>query len=92
MGIQYCIYYNDRFVGTEDDFAQAKDLLISMIEDAINSGAVDDIDLSLCQITSVPVWVNDDGEEEYDFDAEEVEYCADASDEYNAYWEWGNFE
>lgn len=82
--VDYCIYFGDIYDFDSDlDTQIAK--LKALIDDKIAEGKADDIDFAECQVTRVPLFVDEDGNTDYDWDNEEVEYCADADDDYAAY-------
>ena len=88
MELDYCIYFDGNIYGWEDSLESARYVLRSLIEAELESGNIDDIDLAECQITSVPVWVDEDGNTDYMFEDEQVEYCADVDDDYESYYKW----
>lgn len=82
--VDYCIYFGDIYDFDSDLNTQIAKLK-ALIDDKIAEGKADDIDFAECQVTSVPLFVDEDGHTDYDWDNEEVEYCADADDDYAAY-------
>lgn len=83
--IDYCLYYN----GDVYDFDNRLDIQIkklkSLINDAIVSGDIENIDLAECQVTSVPLFLDANGDTDYDWDNESVEYCADTDEDFAQY-------
>lgn len=83
--IDYCIYYNGDVYDFDNNLDGQIDKLKKMIDKDIAVGNIKMVDLAECQVTSVPLFIDKDGNTDYDWDNEEVEYCADADDDYAQY-------
>lgn len=82
----YCIYYNGDVYDFDSDFNTQVAKLKSMIDEEIAKGNAKGIDFAECQVTSVELFVDPEtNATDYDWDSEEVEYCADADDDYADY-------
>ena len=83
--IDYCIYYNGDIYDFDSDLQGQIKKLKSMIDADLAKG--ESVNFPECQVTSVALTVSDDGKNstDYDWDSEQVEYCADTDDDYAKY-------
>ena len=82
--IMYCSYFNGELLDFGDDLDEQISKLKQLLNEKIASGDQDTIDFPECQVTSVSTFIDDNGELNYEWDDEVVEYCADAdTDEFS---------
>lgn len=83
--VDYIIYFNGSLYDFDSDLDAQIAKLKQLIDEEIAQGKTNEIDFHECQVTRVVLYLDDEGYTDYDWDSEEVEYCADADDDYAAF-------
>jgi len=83
--IMYCSYFNGELLDFGEELNEQIAKLKQTLDKKIASGDKGAIDFPECQVTQVSTFIDENGELNYEWDDEVVEYCADADKEYSKY-------
>lgn len=84
--VDYVSYFNGELIDFDDNYDSQIKKLKAMIDKDIADGKADEIDFAECQVTRVDLFYDEETKQtDYDWDSEEVCYCADSDEDYKQY-------